>query len=487
MSNAQESKQIHKKPKIDTFPSLHILFRKWSRVLTPSEFAVVSMIFDRTIMWQKEWEKIPERHFLEGVSTKKGCVHAGLNIGRTALKKTLKSLISKGVVRVKSSSYCRGANRYALNMNYGTGEVVMLRPKKSELNPGSLNGETVESPKSPLRVAKNTSQQVTIRPIKDSQQVTIRPTKTKKKKFKDSKKKKLEAPRRDTTQKNSLGEKQETPRERVIAALKNDPKILRGKKTRATRAKKDNPAGWETVWRDEFHECYPRRITAKWSGKEYGIMKNMHKRVNDDLVKHGQTVAEFLRYSIRRWTHVLETKVTGVQEYGRPDFAHDRYQGEDAGKGIIDRSIDSRAFSQMPKRPSVRYMSPCVDIFLEGFSREVVRNSPHMSEDEKAIAALMARKHMSYAEAADQHGFDKARKLVNIENSRRARDLAYQKEEFLQKERQAWKDAIADRNTKTHKSWKQPSAWRTGDSGYDTEYMTPEELGDELPEWDEEE
>lgn len=65
--------------------------------LTRSEYMVLRFINERTLRYQKEWEFIPMRHFLNGVFSGEGKrVHAGLPYAKATIIKAYQSLIEKG-------------------------------------------------------------------------------------------------------------------------------------------------------------------------------------------------------------------------------------------------------------------------------------------------------------------------------------------------------------------------------------------------------
>ena len=65
--------------------------------LTRSEYAVLRFINERTLRYDKEWEFIPMRHFLEGVFKADGTLlHAGLPYAKSSIIKAYQGLIDKG-------------------------------------------------------------------------------------------------------------------------------------------------------------------------------------------------------------------------------------------------------------------------------------------------------------------------------------------------------------------------------------------------------
>jgi len=77
-----------------------IIERDWGAVLHPSSKAIVWMVLDRTIGWGKKLERIPLRHFTDGIlSAKSGMViHPGTGLSRATVSSRLAELLSWGTL-----------------------------------------------------------------------------------------------------------------------------------------------------------------------------------------------------------------------------------------------------------------------------------------------------------------------------------------------------------------------------------------------------
>lgn len=74
---------------------------RFSGDLSQSERSVLSFILERTLRFNKLTERIPLRHFLDGVVSMSGeVIVGGLGVGRTTLKNAVQSLKRKRLVRV---------------------------------------------------------------------------------------------------------------------------------------------------------------------------------------------------------------------------------------------------------------------------------------------------------------------------------------------------------------------------------------------------
>lgn len=90
--------------------------RIWIRYLHPAEIVVVRFIFDRTIGWGKEWERIPMRHFTEGVFDKEGNFFGRTSLSESTVRRTLVSLEMRGSIR--ALRYKDRAAFYTLNFKW---------------------------------------------------------------------------------------------------------------------------------------------------------------------------------------------------------------------------------------------------------------------------------------------------------------------------------------------------------------------------------
>ena len=83
--------------------------------VTPDEFLVLMFVFERTYGYKKEWERIPLRHFLDGVfhGQTNECVTTRTGISKTNLLAALRHLTGKGLLLVSSDGKS-GSNWYSV-------------------------------------------------------------------------------------------------------------------------------------------------------------------------------------------------------------------------------------------------------------------------------------------------------------------------------------------------------------------------------------
>lgn len=83
--------------------------------LTPTEWAVLDFIFDRTLGWDKEWERISVRQFLGGSKPDVQGFQAFCGVGiqsETTLRKTLDRLCAEKLIKVRE--HAGGYRSFAL-------------------------------------------------------------------------------------------------------------------------------------------------------------------------------------------------------------------------------------------------------------------------------------------------------------------------------------------------------------------------------------
>lgn len=82
---------------------------QWLGYLTKSEAVILNFICARTLSWNKQWELIPHRHFIDGVPGH----FAGCNMVRNTLRVHLRKLIEDGFVLERRY---RNTTQYAVNV-----------------------------------------------------------------------------------------------------------------------------------------------------------------------------------------------------------------------------------------------------------------------------------------------------------------------------------------------------------------------------------
>ena len=114
------------------------LDRHWAPALSPMEFCFVRFIFDRTFGWRKMWEKIPLRHFTDGVKTADGSFYGSVfSNSRGTVVRILKALVERGCVlrREYDNSFM-----YAVNSDWQP--VYPAKEDRSTFSPADQSANT---------------------------------------------------------------------------------------------------------------------------------------------------------------------------------------------------------------------------------------------------------------------------------------------------------------------------------------------------------
>ena len=107
---------------------LQVILREWGFVLTPVELRAVLFVYDRTILWGKEWERIKLSQCREGVwhyQTGKPLAAPWASTDSTVIA-TLQKLVNRGVLLKKEEAPKKML--YSINRNFNP-ELPMKLPK----------------------------------------------------------------------------------------------------------------------------------------------------------------------------------------------------------------------------------------------------------------------------------------------------------------------------------------------------------------------
>jgi len=99
--------------------TLREINRKWKHDLTIYEWGAVVFVFERTIGWNKKWERISLRQFAQGVFGKDGTSYAAPFIScASRAGKTLDRLVERGAILRRYSKSHDQAREYAINTKW---------------------------------------------------------------------------------------------------------------------------------------------------------------------------------------------------------------------------------------------------------------------------------------------------------------------------------------------------------------------------------
>lgn len=110
---------------------------------------VLQFIYNRTCMWNKEWEIIPLRHFMEGVREKSGVIVAApVAMGEPKLLESLRSLEGKGFIKVKRTprqpSLYKITDSEEIDLDHALDYMRMFQTKDFMSNFGKLGKRQIQ-------------------------------------------------------------------------------------------------------------------------------------------------------------------------------------------------------------------------------------------------------------------------------------------------------------------------------------------------------
>lgn len=92
-----------------------LIERHAKRMLTPAEYVVYTFVVDRTLRFNKLWERVTVDDMAEGKKTNDGrWIHRGINMSSRNIYRVLSALLDKGYLQRKPWGY---AYQYAINVD----------------------------------------------------------------------------------------------------------------------------------------------------------------------------------------------------------------------------------------------------------------------------------------------------------------------------------------------------------------------------------
>lgn len=95
-----------------------LIERHAKRMLTPAEYVVYSFVVDRTLRFNKLWERVTADDMAKGKKTNDGrWIHRGINMSKRNIYRILEALLDKGYLLREPWGYAGNAYQYAINVD----------------------------------------------------------------------------------------------------------------------------------------------------------------------------------------------------------------------------------------------------------------------------------------------------------------------------------------------------------------------------------
>lgn len=94
-----------------------LIERHAKKMLTPGEYAVYTFVMDRTLRFDKLWERVTVEDIAQGKKTNDGrWIHRGINMSERNIYRVLSALLEKNYLLRKPWGYTGNAFQYAINV-----------------------------------------------------------------------------------------------------------------------------------------------------------------------------------------------------------------------------------------------------------------------------------------------------------------------------------------------------------------------------------
>ena len=284
----------------------NVIERQWCGELSVSQQAVLRFVTDRTIPWNKEWEIITLRQFLEGIVSKAGeVIHKGIRLSKRAIQYALKELVEQGyILKREVSRWGRLVNQYAINLERLN--MALPTPKKdrtkaaASLLPQRRQDMGIsEAPKDTTLELQSgeIDEDVWVQEVHPSS-ATVAPYNSTKETVKNFSKNRE---RESAPFGKRVLEKVEEARERYRFALK-----------RKSQRHLSNYS-IEAAWKASMLENWESVRILSFTGKDHGNAKRLFK----DL---GKETISFLEWCVSNWHLVRRAKFSKSKTLEYPDY-----------------------------------------------------------------------------------------------------------------------------------------------------------------------
>lgn len=262
------------------------ILREWLPYLTASESVVVLFIFDRTVGWSKDFEKIPLGHFINGVEG----YSAGTGLSRSTVIRALAALEEDKVIELDRKD--DQSNRYSINLDTG----IMLRKSRKE-----ASEEATPKLKTPRKKTSNQCQ------IDTGGSVKLKPDQCQNETRGGVKLSTI------TDQKNKRSKKQikSVPSfhsaSEALEEVNSSHKARREQARERAKGKFATNADLESVWREACCTNFEGMRVFPWGGKERGMIATLRKKWKAGGGDFPDFI-DFLEWCVEWWPDVMRGK-----------------------------------------------------------------------------------------------------------------------------------------------------------------------------------
>lgn len=258
----------------NVFGKRHRLDREWMSSLKPTEYMVLSLVFDRTIGWGKPSERITIRDFVEG----KRNATCGTSLSRRTVIAVLAALAKRGVLMRRG----RDGNVYEINFAWepeGAQPVPLAEADqpargRHRCRPSTPEVQTAHSNSADAAPHKKKIEEEDLKEENDSASLRLR------------------------SREGGGGFAKKTPK------VRDRPKPTSSFNPRELRSR------WETAWRETFEGT----TCPLWCPKERGQVRQL---AQEQIA--GGTLPTFLEWAVREWALIMNTRFTWMDR-ARPSF-----------------------------------------------------------------------------------------------------------------------------------------------------------------------
>lgn len=338
----------------------YYLSQFFTRFVYPSmkscERIVLEFIFDRTVNWGKETERIKKDHFIGGIPDYSG----GTGLSTPTINKALANLMESGLVR------CLGGKVYGINFNRieswlqekGSG-MVFREPKK----PKESLGNGLKKPKESLYITEDNN-------FSNREENLSCPT---------------SSTRTITEIKNSLTQqavhKQEKVKERLTQQYKNNKTIT--------------PSNLEKLWWMCFEETQPANaIKVSWTRKNFGQVKHF---INNVKLPSGYTAYDFLSFVVTYWKAIQANHFEYLNQH---------------------RNDQGQAPIAFPQAPEIGFVMGWKQVFINAYSKHLGGTlTPRQREATQLLAMGYDQEQVAEIQSA-QRDIEKRQEAVREKEAR---------------------------------------------------------------------